>query len=332
MLVGGYRCRQSRDLIVLLQVNNLAINFPSRGRWGFSGAQLNCIMDVSFSVPAGQTFALVGESGSGKTTLLRAIAGLIPVSSGSVQFNGKELVGLSAANFRPLRRDIAVMFQDPVGSLSPRCTVQSLLAEPFVINGMRGRDLHGEVKRLLGLVGLPADFATRHPHQLSGGQARRVGIARALALSPKLILADEPTAGLDVSIQGEVLNLFNDLQDKLGLAMVLITHNLNIVRHVAARVGVLYLGRLVEEGATDALFLQPRHPYTKCLLSANPSLSAATDGERIKVKGESPGIASRPSGCEFRGRCPFAEEPLCLQTPPWQANDDRGCRCLKPLL
>lgn len=313
----------------LLKVEKLCVDF---GSGFFRMRKLQCLVDVSFSVGRKQTYALVGESGSGKTTLLRAIAGLIPSSSGSVQFNGREIFGLSETAYRPLRRDIAMLFQDPTGSLSPRCTVQSLLAEPFVINARRDVDLVKEVRRLLELVGLPADFAKRHPYQLSGGQARRVGVARALALKPKLILADEPTAGLDVSVQGELLNLLNDLQQELDLSIVMITHNLNVIRHVATRLGVLYLGRLVEEGDTDSVFTRPRHPYTQCLLSANPSLDEATRTTRITAQGESAGIDQRPTGCEFRSRCPVAEEPLCQQTPPWTEDDsEHGWRCLKPL-
>ncbi len=320
-------------MTALLQVENLRVSFPCGSIWKWNRETMDGVAGVSFTVSAGETYAIVGESGSGKTTLLRAIAGLIPVSGGSIKFDGQEIVGLSDSEYRPLRRDIAVMFQDPVGSLSPRCTVYSLLAEPYIINGMKNKDLRAEVRRLLEMVGLPADFAARHPHQLSGGQARRVGVARALALSPKLILADEPTAGLDVSVQGELLNLLNDLQENLGLAMMMITHNLNVIRHVADRMGIMYLGRLVEEGDTPAIFSSPRHPYTLCLLSANPSPDINMRQRRITLQGEPPSIAQRPQGCEFRERCPFAEESLCLQTPPWTMDDThRGWRCLKPLM
>lgn len=317
-------------MTALLQVEHLRVSFSSGGICGKKS--VHGVADVSFSIAAGETYAVVGESGSGKTTLLRAIAGLIPASGGCVRFNGQAISNLSAAKYRPLRKDIAVMFQDPSGSLSPRCTVQTLLAEPYVINGMKGRDLFAEVKRLLNMVGLPPDFAARYPHQLSGGQARRVGVARALALSPKLILADEPTAGLDVSVQGELLNLLNELRENLGLAMMMITHNLNVIRHVADRMGIMYLGRLVEEGDTQAIFSRPRHPYTLCLLSANPSTDLAARTQRLTLRGEPPGIAHRPQGCEFRQRCPFAEAPLCAQTPPWTTDDEhRSWRCLKPL-
>ena len=291
---------------------------------------VNVLAGVSFTLEQGETYALVGESGSGKTTVIRAIAGLAPAQEGSVTFEGREIRGASERELRPLRKDIAMMFQDPVGSLSPRLTIRSLITEPYRIQGMKDRDLDAEAKRLLEMVNLPAHFADRYPYQLSGGQARRVGVARALALEPKLILADEPTAGLDVSVQGELLNLMNDLRERLGLAMVIITHNLNVVRHVADRMGIMYLGRLVEEGTTEAIFKEPRHPYTRCLLSANPEPDPDARLERIALKGEPPSLLRRPKGCEFRERCPFAQE-VCIQTPQWEVENGHGLRCLAPL-
>ncbi|WP_377194524.1 oligopeptide/dipeptide ABC transporter ATP-binding protein [Ruegeria meonggei] len=291
---------------------------------------VNVLAGVSFSVEPGETYALVGESGSGKTTVIRAIAGLAPAQEGSVTFEGQEIRGAPEKVMRPLRKDMAMMFQDPVGSLSPRLTIRSLITEPYRIQGMKDRDLDAEAKRLLEMVNLPTHFADRYPYQLSGGQARRVGVARALALEPKLILADEPTAGLDVSVQGELLNLLNDLRERLGLAMVIITHNLSVVRHVADRMGILYLGRLVEEGTTETIFNEPRHPYTRCLLSANPEPDPDARLERIALKGEPPSLLMRPSGCEFRERCPFSKE-ICTQTPEWEVNGGHGLRCLAPL-
>jgi oligopeptide/dipeptide ABC transporter ATP-binding protein len=193
--------------------------------------------------------------------------------------------------------------------------VRALLAEPFRIHGVADRDLDAEVERLLGLVGLPRGFADRLPHQLSGGQARRVGVARAIALSPKLVIADEPTAGLDVSVQGEVLNLLNDLRETLGLAMLIITHNLNVVRHVADRMAIMYLGRFVEVGTTEAIFAGPRHPYGLALLSANPEPDPDAQPQRISLEGEVPSLLDRPSGCEFHGRCPFARERCRVEAP-----------------
>ncbi|KIC38961.1 ABC transporter ATP-binding protein [Leisingera sp. ANG-M7] len=304
----------------LLDVKNLKTSY----------GPVNVLAGVSFTVEPGETYALVGESGSGKTTVIRAIAGLAPAQEGSVTFEGREIRGASERELRPLRKDIAMMFQDPVGSLSPRLTIRSLITEPYRIQGMKDRDLDAEAKRLLEMVNLPAHFADRYPYQLSGGQARRVGVARALALEPKLILADEPTAGLDVSVQGELLNLMNDLRERLGLAMVIITHNLNVVRHVADRMGIMYLGRLVEEGTTEAIFKEPRHPYTRCLLSANPEPDPDARLERIALKGEPPSLLRRPKGCEFRERCPFAQE-FCSQTPQWEVENGHGLRCLAPL-
>jgi peptide/nickel transport system ATP-binding protein len=305
----------------ILEVKDLKTNFGS----------VNVLAGVSFTVEQGETYAMVGESGSGKTTVIRAIAGLAPAQAGSVKFDGQEIRGIGERAFRPLRKDIAMMFQDPTGSLSPRLTIRNLITEPYKIQGMKDRDLDAEAKRLLELVNLPAHFADRYPYQLSGGQARRVGVARALALEPKLILADEPTAGLDVSVQGELLNLLNDLRERLGLSMVIITHNLNVVRHVADRMGILYLGRLVEEGTTEAIFHEPRHPYTNCLLSANPEPDPDARLDRIALKGEPPSLIQRPSGCEFRDRCPMASE-VCTQVPQWEVTDGHGVRCLTPRL
>lgn len=304
----------------LLSVKGLKTNY----------GPVNVLAGIDFEVAAGETYALVGESGSGKTTVIRAIAGLAPAQEGSVLFDGQEIRGLPERSMRPLRKDIAMMFQDPVGSLSPRLTIGSLITEPYRIQGMKDRDMASEAKRLLEMVNLPAHFASRYPYQLSGGQARRVGVARALALEPKLILADEPTAGLDVSVQGELLNLLNDLRERLGLAMVIITHNLNVVRHVADRMGIMYLGRLVEEGTTEEIFHKSRHPYTRCLLSANPEPDPDARLERIALKGEPPSLIRRPKGCEFRERCPMAQE-ICTQTPQWDTSHGHGIRCLAPL-
>ncbi|MEY8840652.1 oligopeptide/dipeptide ABC transporter ATP-binding protein, partial [Cribrihabitans sp. XS_ASV171] len=253
--------------------------------------------------------------GSGKTTLARAINGLQEISQGAITFDGERIDGLSRAQMKPVRRRMSMMFQDPVGSLSPRMTVGDLVTEAFRIHGAEGRNLHEEAARLLTLVGLPADFASRYPHQLSGGQARRVGVARAIALEPALIIADEPTAGLDVSVQGEVLNLLNELRERLRLAMVIITHNLHVVHHVADRTAVMYLGRFCELGETEAMFAAPRHPYTAALLSANPEPDPDKVHDRITLPAEVPSLLSRPQGCEFHTRCPWAQA-ICSKTPP----------------
>lgn len=311
----------------LLEVDDVVVRFPMAGGFlssmGLTRAKyIEAVAGVSLTVAAGETFAVVGESGSGKTTLIRAIAGLQAAKGGSIRYKGQELGGIPEAQFRPLRRDITMMFQDPVGSLSPRKTVKALITEPYIIQGMKDHDLDVEAKRLLQMVNLPAEFATRYPYQLSGGQARRVGVARALALDPKLILADEPTAGLDVSVQGELLNLLGRLQSELGIAMLIITHNLNVVRHVADRVGIMYLGRFVEEGPTEAVFDSPRHPYTLALLAANPEPDPDAVLSRIELLGEPPSLLSRPAGCEFHPRCPFVRERCSSEIPQSQLADD----------
>ncbi len=287
------------------------------------------VAGVSFDVSAGETFALVGESGSGKTTLARAINGLQSISGGEVTFEGRRIDELSTAAMKPLRQRMAMMFQDPVGSLSPRMKVGDLVTEPFRIHRV-GVSFQDEARRLLSLVGLPIDFADRYPHQLSGGQARRVGVARTIALNPKLIIADEPTAGLDVSVQGEVLNLLNDLRDRLGLAMIIITHNLHVVHHVADRMAVMYLGRFVETGATEDVFQAPAHPYTAALLSANPEPDPDKARERISLPAEVPSLLARPDGCEFHTRCPWAQTQ-CASEAPAVSGNARRLTCHFPL-
>ncbi len=303
----------------LLSVADLRVSFQVGGLMAsLTGpcSEIEAVSGVSFALEKGQTFALVGESGSGKTTLARTLNGLQAVASGSIRFEGQELGGLSNTQLKPVRRRMSMMFQDPVGSLSPRLSVHSLLTEPFLIHGLSRRDLNAEVLRLLTLVGLPHDFADRYPHQLSGGQARRVGVARAIALDPVLIIGDEPTAGLDVSVQGEVLNLLNDLREGMGLSLLIITHNLHVVRQIADRMAVMYLGRFVEMGETEAIFRAPHHPYTAALLSANPEPDPDKVHARISLPAEVPSLLARPSGCEFHTRCPFAQPRCSVDVPP----------------
>ena len=304
--------------MALLEVAELAVTFATRRglteRLAGATGRVEAVAGVSLALDRGTTLALVGESGSGKTTLARAVAGLLPIARGEIRFDGLVVPGRGRAERTRLRREVAMVFQDPVGSLSPRLRVRELLAEPFAIHRVR-RKICAEVARLLDLVGLPMSLADRFPHQLSGGQARRVGVARALALDPRLLIADEPTAGLDVSVQGEVLNLLGDLRERLGLAMLIITHNLHIARHVADDVAILYLGRIVEHGSAEAVFAAPRHPYAKALLSAGPEPDPGRRARRLKLHGEVPSPRARPSGCEFHVRCPLAR-PLCTAQPP----------------
>lgn len=310
----------------LLSVNDLRVRYPVRG--GF----VNVVHGVSLNIKCGETTAIVGESGSGKTTLAMALCGLAPVYGGEVRFEGDLLHRDRKNRLNPDRRRVALMFQDPVGSLNPRMTVRKALAEPFRIHKVESVDPDREALRLLDKVGLGADFADRYPHQLSGGQARRVGVARALALRPHLLIADEPTAGLDVSIQGEILNLLSQLQQEMGLGILVITHNLNIVRHVADQMAIMYLGRFIEQGNSQQIFSQPRHPYTAALLAANPSPDPDAQPGQIELKGDVPSLLQRPPGCEFHTRCPGARE-TCRSSFPEVSTDgeNRQYHCFYPL-
>jgi oligopeptide/dipeptide ABC transporter ATP-binding protein len=318
----------------LLEVSDVSIRFPMASRIAaqISGQPrfVEAVSRVSFALEAGKTYALVGESGSGKTTLARAIIGLVPLHEGRIGFGGKTISNLSEARLRDVRRDIAMIFQDPVGSLSPRLKVRTILSEPFRVHGETA-DLEAKIAQLLSDVGLPQHFAERYPHQLSGGQARRVSVARALALRPKLVIADEPTAGLDVSIQGDVLNLMRDLQVKFGMAFLMITHNLNVVRHVADRMAVMYLGRIVEEGPTATIFARPRHRYTTALLSANLKPDPDATTQIIEAEGETPSLVKRPTGCEFHPRCSFKLAVCRSDVPQEQAGGrDHRFTCHNP--
>lgn len=300
----------------VLSVRDLRVRYPlPRGVGGNKPAFVDVVHGVSLDINRGETIAVVGESGSGKTTLAMAICGLAPVHGGDVLVDGRKLSRDRNFRLKPDRKRVALMFQDPVGSLSPRMTIRRILAEPFLIHRVPGKSPDSEAMRLLSLVGLRADFADRYPHQLSGGQARRVGVARALALDPDILIADEPTAGLDVSIQGEVLNLLSSLQREMGLGIMIITHNLNIVRHVADQMAIMYLGRFLEQGESQQIFAQPRHPYTAALLSANPSPDPDAKKNRIELLGEVPSLLQRPPGCEFHTRCPHAREECAHKFP-----------------
>ncbi|APH71992.1 dipeptide ABC transporter ATP-binding protein [Aquibium oceanicum] len=317
----------------LLDVRDLHVHFPVARRFGSSGPRhIEAVAGVSLQLEAGRTVGLVGESGSGKTTLGRTILNLGPSHSGSVRFEGREVLGLPERRFVALRRDMAMMFQDPIGSLSPRRTVRALITEPFQIHGIGGRDLDLEAERLSDMVRFPRAFLSRYPHELSGGQARRVGVARALALEPKLVIADEPTAGLDVSVQGEILNLMNELQAAKGLAYLLITHNLAAIRHVSDRLAIMYLGRIVEEGPTEAVFGAPAHPYTHALVEGVPRPDPDHRAAPVPILGEVPSLARRPPGCEFHPRCPFARD-RCRSEAPAARTDQAGrsFRCHYPL-
>ncbi|MEQ9489681.1 MAG: ABC transporter ATP-binding protein [Alphaproteobacteria bacterium] len=323
----------------LVSIKNLQVRFRTMGMTkalltGNKTPYVDAVLDVSMDLRKGETLGLVGESGSGKTTFGRTILGLVPAHSGSVTFEGQELIGLPESRFKPLRRDMAMMFQDPVGSLSPRQSVRALLAEPLEIHGRAGGDtsLDNESRRLLDMVQLPSDFLSRYPHELSGGQARRVGVARALALQPKLIIADEPTAGLDVSVQGEILNLMNRLQREHELTYLIITHNLPVVRHISDRLAIMYLGRIVEFGDSEQIFNAPAHPYTEALVRGVPKPDPSKRRQLISIEGEVPSLANRPSGCEFHARCKYATDRCRVEAPGNTVMaDGRTVTCHYPL-
>ncbi|MDE2913013.1 MAG: oligopeptide ABC transporter ATP-binding protein OppD [Paracoccaceae bacterium] len=321
----------------LLVIDQLRVRFPimSPARAVVTRTKdrfVDAVADVSLTVRPGETLGLVGESGSGKTTLGRAVLGLNPVASGSLTFRGEALVGLSQRAYRKKRRDIAMMFQDPIGSLSPRQTVRQLLTEPLIVHGHGGESLFDAAHRLCDMVSLPRTFLPRYPHELSGGQARRVGVARALALNPALVIADEPTAGLDVSVQGEVLNLMIEMQAIHGLTYLIISHNLPVIRQVSDRLAIMYLGRIVESGDCARVFERPAHPYSEALVQGAPRPDPTRRRTLVSIEGEVPSLTRRPAGCEFHPRCPHARERCRSEAPkPHTLGDGRRVACHYPL-
>ena len=327
-----------REVAPLLEVSDLCVRFRVMGvvRARLAGVRnpfVDAVLDASLALAHGRTIGLVGESGSGKTTLGRAVMGLVEARSGRARFEGRDVLGLSAAEFKPLRRHMAMMFQDPVGSLSPRQTLKSLITEPFEIHRPEGFDVDAEADRLCDMVRLPRNFLSRYPHELSGGQARRVGVARALALNPKLIIADEPTAGLDVSVQGEILNLMSELQAAHGLGYMIISHNLPVVRHICDELAIMYLGRLVERGACESIFERPAHPYTEALVRGVPQPDPDKRRTLLSIAGEVPSVTNRPEGCEFHPRCKYATARCKAELPGERTlRDGRVVTCHHPLI
>jgi oligopeptide/dipeptide ABC transporter ATP-binding protein len=305
---------------VLVRVDNLVKYFPVRsaGLIRRTVAQVQAVDDVSLAIPRGKTLGLVGETGSGKSTLARCVAGLIPVTSGKVTFNGRDITNLSRRAMRPVRREIQMIFQDPYSSLNPRRRVGAIIGDPFVIHKTAtGAERKRQVQELMERVGLNPEHYNRFPAEFSGGQRQRIGVARALALRPQLIICDEPVSALDVSIQAQVLNLLADLQQDYGLSYLFIAHDLEVVRHVSDSVAVMYLGRIGESGPEGAVYGSPRHPYTVALLSAAPAADpdAAASRQRIILTGDVPSPINPPSGCRFHPRCPKAQD-LCGQQEP----------------
>jgi len=304
----------------LLIVKNLKKYYPITG--GIFGKEIGVVKavdDVSFSVKQGETLGLVGESGCGKSTTGRSLLRLIEPTAGEVIFNGTNITSLKPEEMRKMRRDMQIVFQDPFASLNPRHNVEKILEEPLIVHGVTDADeRRRRVRDMLEVVGLSSYHAQRYPHQFSGGQRQRIGIARALMLNPKLIVADEPVSALDVSIQSQVLNLMQDLQRELGLTYLFIAHDLSVVRHISDRVGVMYLGRIVELTTSEQLYRGPLHPYTQALLSAVPTPDPDVKRERIILQGDLPSPANPPSGCTFHTRCPHVKEECRTVRPAFR--------------
>jgi oligopeptide transport system ATP-binding protein len=302
----------------LLEVTDLKKHFPiKKGLFSRTVGHVRAVDGVSFSVKQGEVLGLVGESGCGKTTTGRCVLRLMEPTGGSIKFDGQEIVGLPFREMRRLRRQMQIIFQDPYSSLNPRLSVRAMLTEVLSVHriatGQAARDRAGE---LLRMVGLSPSQAARYPHEFSGGQRQRIGIARALAVNPRLIVADEPVSALDVSIQAQIVNLLRDLQKKMSLTYLFIAHDLSVVEHISNRVAVMYLGRIVELASSVELYRDPRHPYSVSLLSAIPSHDPDTKKARIVLKGDVPNPAQPPSGCRFHPRC-FMAQPVCsVEDPP----------------
>ncbi|MFC8868355.1 dipeptide ABC transporter ATP-binding protein [Streptomyces sp. NPDC057148] len=304
----------------LLKVTGLQKHFPiKKGLLQRQVGAVRAVDGIDFEVRSGETLGVVGESGCGKSTMGRLITRLLEPTAGKVEFEGKDITHLGVGGMRPLRRDVQMIFQDPYSSLNPRHTIGTIVSAPFKLQGVQPEGgVKKEVQRLLSVVGLNPEHYNRYPHEFSGGQRQRIGIARALALNPKLVVADEPVSALDVSIQAQVVNLLDDLQQELGLTYVIIAHDLSVVRHVSDRIAVMYLGKIMELADRDLLYKSPMHPYTKALMSAVPIPDPARRGaksERILLKGDVPSPISPPSGCRFHTRCWKATE-ICGTTEP----------------
>jgi oligopeptide transport system ATP-binding protein len=325
--------KQPSKTDILLRVENLVKHFPiTRGIiiQRQVGA-VHAVDGLSFDIRRGETFGLVGESGCGKSTTGRTILQLYRPTAGHVYYDGADLVALKGEGLRQMRRKMQMIFQDPYASLNPRMTVGEIIGEPLVIHNVaRGREVQDRVENLLSVVGLNPAFVNRYPHEFSGGQRQRIGVARALALQPPFIVCDEPISALDVSIQAQVVNLLEDLQDQFGLTYLFIAHDLSMVRHISNRVGVMYLGIIVELADTNELYRSPRHPYTQALLSAVPVPDPMVEEkrQRIILEGDVPSPVNLPSGCRFRTRCPIAQALCAEKVPEWrEVEPDHWAAC-----
>ncbi len=311
---------------VLLQVSGLKKYFPVTKGIIFSHktGDVKAVDGVNFFVNRGETFGLVGESGCGKSTTGRLVMQLLRPTDGSVIFDGKELTNMNKEELRQLRKEIQMVFQDPYASLDPRKTVEDIIMEPLIIHGIGTKEeREAKVRDLIAKVGLNPSHAKRYPHEFSGGQRQRIGIARALALEPKLIICDEPVSALDVSIQAQIINLLKELQDEFGYTYIFISHDLSVVKHICDRIGVMYLGKMVESADDITLFANPLHPYTQALFSAIPVADPTYDKEQIILEGDIPSPVNPPSGCNFHTRCPKAM-PICSQREPMYQEYEPG--------
>jgi oligopeptide/dipeptide ABC transporter ATP-binding protein len=303
----------------LMEVDHLKVLFPVKAGVVIDRtvAHVHAVDDVSFTISEGETLGVVGESGCGKTTLIRTLVRLVKSTGGTIKYRGNDITGAGRRQLAPIRREMQMVFQDPQASLNPRKRVRQILETPLKLRGVAGDQLEAEARQLMDRVGLRPEHLGRFPHEFSGGQRQRIGIARALAVNPKLILLDEPVSALDVSIQAQVINLLDDLQDELGLSYVFVAHDLSVVRHVSDRIAVMYLGKVVELSPAEELYTKPIHPYTSALLGAIPipDPKQNRERERIVVSGEVPSPIDPPNGCRFAGRCPRASD-LCRNVEP----------------
>ncbi|MGH8961723.1 MAG: ABC transporter ATP-binding protein [Jatrophihabitantaceae bacterium] len=321
-----------RDTLALLEIDHLSVMFPVRaGTWGGVVGHVHAVDDVTLTLIEGETLGLVGESGCGKTTLARTLVRLTDPTAGTIRFHGEDLTAKRNRALRGFRRQVQMVFQDPQASLNPRKRISQIVGAGLQLRGGAKRDT-GELNALLARVGLDPDHAQRYPHEFSGGQRQRIGIARALAADPKLLILDEPVSALDVSIQAQIVNLLDDLQDELGLSYIFVAHDLSVVRHVSDRIAVMYLGKIAELSPADELYATPMHPYTASLLDAVPIPDPDRRRDRRRLVGELPSATNPPPGCRFHTRCPWATD-LCTKVEPPLAQFDNGhlVACHHPL-
>ncbi len=318
---------------LLLAVDHLRLHFKVPSGVPFKpGRRVHAVDDVSLTASRGQTLGLAGETGCGKSTLARCILRLYDVDEGTIRFKGQDITRLRGKQLRRIRKNMQPIFQDPYASLNPRATVREIVAEPLIAHGFGGSEVRDRVNEALELVGLNQQMGERFPHEFSGGQRQRISIARAIILKPELIIADEPLSALDVSIQAQIINLLLDLQEKLSLTYIFISHDLRVVRHISTNIAIMFLGKIVEYGPAEQVCRNPRHPYTAALLSSVPSLPGRRRVARVPLVGDPPSPMSPPSGCRFRTRCPRAQE-VCAGEPPPLEELDPGHRvaCYFPL-